>query len=43
VNLVTGEISLPHESVEIDGDAASFATFLSLLDRFDFWFEIVMP
>lgn len=42
-SLVIGEIALPHESVAVDGDAEPFATFLSLLDRFDFWFEIVMP
>lgn len=41
--LIIGEIELPHESVAIEGDAEPFATFLSLLDRFDFWFEIVMP
>ena len=27
----------------IDGDAAGFALLISWLDRFDFWFEIVMP
>ena len=43
VNLVTGEISLPHESVSIAGDADCFPAFIALLDRFDFWFEIVMP
>ncbi len=42
-SLVIGEIALPHESVAIEGDAEPFAAFLSLLDRFDFWFEIVMP
>ena len=42
-SLVIGEIELPHGSVAIEGDAEPFATFLSLLDRFDFWFEIVMP
>jgi len=42
-SLVIGEIALPHESIAVDGDAEPFATFLSLLDRFDFWFEIVMP
>ena len=29
--------------VAISGDSEPFITFLSLLDRFDFWFEIVMP
>jgi alkyl sulfatase BDS1-like metallo-beta-lactamase superfamily hydrolase len=29
--------------VRIDGDAKAFADLLGLLDRFDFWFEIVMP
>jgi len=43
VSLVTGEITLPHENVAIAGEAAPFAELLSLLDRFDFWFEIVMP
>jgi alkyl sulfatase BDS1-like metallo-beta-lactamase superfamily hydrolase len=42
-DLVIGERTLPDEAVAIDGDGEPFATFLSLLDRFDFWFEIVMP
>ncbi len=29
--------------VRIDGDTKAFADLLGLLDRFDFWFEIVMP
>ncbi len=27
----------------VDGNAADFEDFLSLLDRFDFWFNIVLP
>jgi alkyl sulfatase BDS1-like metallo-beta-lactamase superfamily hydrolase len=42
-SLVIGEIALPDENVAVDGDAAPFAALLSFLDRFDFWFEIVMP
>ncbi len=29
--------------VTIEGDADRFTEFLSLLDRFDFWFDIVTP
>ena len=29
--------------VEIDGNADKFVEFLSLLDRFDLWFNIVTP
>jgi len=27
----------------LDGDAAAFAAFLGLMDRFEFWFDIVTP
>jgi alkyl sulfatase BDS1-like metallo-beta-lactamase superfamily hydrolase len=30
-------------SLRIDGDAASFAGFLGLMDTFEFWFDIVTP
>jgi len=35
--------ALADAKVTVDGDAQVFAGFLALLDRFDFWFEIVMP
>ena len=37
------ETALADSSVEVTGDAAEFGDFLALLDRFDFWFEIVAP
>lgn len=47
VALVLAEIGLDQAlvgaKVTVDGDAQVFATFLALLDRFDFWFEIVTP
>ncbi|HVY88072.1 MAG TPA: alkyl sulfatase dimerization domain-containing protein [Hyphomonadaceae bacterium] len=39
--LVTGELS-PADAA-IDGDRSGLATLITLLDRFDFWFEIVAP
>ena len=46
-DLVIGETTLEAAAaagkVAIEGDAKPFGDFLSLLDRFDFWFEIVMP
>ncbi len=46
VSLVVGEITL--EAALADGsvtvgDSADFAQLLTWLDRFDFWFEIVLP
>jgi len=46
VSLVVGETTL--EAALADGsvtagDSADFAEFLTWLDRFDFWFEIVLP
>ena len=47
VALVTGattlEAALADGTVMIRGDAAPFAALLSMLDRFDFWFNIVAP
>jgi alkyl sulfatase BDS1-like metallo-beta-lactamase superfamily hydrolase len=47
VQLVLGEIALEDAieqgSVRAAGDAGVFRDLLSLLDRFDFWFEIVLP
>ncbi len=47
VELVVGETTLDaaiaEKKVSVEGDAKAFADFLSLLDRFDFWFEIVLP
>jgi alkyl sulfatase BDS1-like metallo-beta-lactamase superfamily hydrolase len=47
VQLVLGETTLEAAladgGVRIDGESAPFATLLGWLDRFDFWFEIVMP
>jgi len=46
-SLVLAELSLDEAlaaaSVRIAGDPEVFARFLALLDRFDFWFEIVTP
>ncbi len=45
--LIIGEhdlaAALAEKAVAIEGDATLFGDFLQLLDRFDFWFEIVMP
>ena len=45
--LVIGEhdlaAALAEKAVAIEGDATLFGDLLQLLDRFDFWFEIVMP
>ena len=30
-------------SIHLDGDADAFADFVSLLDTFEFWFDIVTP
>jgi len=47
VSLVFGmdalEDRLANETVKIERDDGSFATFLGLLDRFDLWFPIVTP
>ena len=47
VSLVLAELpldqALAEAKVKIDGEPGAFAEFLALLDRFDFWFEIVMP
>ncbi|MEP0708824.1 MAG: alkyl sulfatase dimerization domain-containing protein [Parvibaculum sp.] len=42
-DLVIGERTLPDDAVAIEGASEPFAALLSLLDRFDFWFEIVIP
>jgi len=45
--LVLGEATLADLTaagdVAISGDSAAFETLLGLLDRFDFWFEIIAP
>jgi len=47
VALVLAEVrldqALADAKVSVEGDAQVFAKFLALLDRFDFWFEIVTP
>jgi alkyl sulfatase BDS1-like metallo-beta-lactamase superfamily hydrolase len=47
VALVLAETSLDQAlaeaRVKIEGDPQVFARFLALLDRFDFWFEIIAP
>jgi alkyl sulfatase BDS1-like metallo-beta-lactamase superfamily hydrolase len=47
VALVTGaksvEAARADGSLAVQGDAAPFAEFLSWLDRFDFWFELIEP
>ncbi|HEY5071195.1 MAG TPA: alkyl sulfatase dimerization domain-containing protein [Caulobacteraceae bacterium] len=47
IALVFGETSLQPAladgSVSIEGEGGAFADFLCLLDRFDFWFEIIAP
>jgi alkyl sulfatase BDS1-like metallo-beta-lactamase superfamily hydrolase len=47
VDLVLGETDLDtamgESRVEASGDIAPFRNLLNLLDRFDFWFEIVAP
>jgi len=35
--------ALADAKVTVEGDVQVFAAFLALLDRFDFWFEIVTP
>jgi alkyl sulfatase BDS1-like metallo-beta-lactamase superfamily hydrolase len=42
-SLVLAEVQLAAAEVEIEADDGALAAFLALLDRFDFWFEIVMP
>ena len=46
-SLVIGEVgleeALTNGSVVAQGDSKPFGDFLDLLDRFDFWFEIVLP
>jgi alkyl sulfatase BDS1-like metallo-beta-lactamase superfamily hydrolase len=45
--LVLGEVELAQAiesgEVSVEGDASAFASLLGLLDRFDFWFEIIAP
>ena len=45
--LVLGDVTLADAiaggEAAIEGDAAGFETLLALLDRFDFWFEIIAP
>ena len=47
VSLVVGETTLDAAladgSVKATGDSLDFAEFLTWLDRFDFWFEIISP
>jgi alkyl sulfatase BDS1-like metallo-beta-lactamase superfamily hydrolase len=44
VGLVLGEIALDAADVAVaGGEMTPFADLLARLDRFDFWFEIVMP
>ncbi len=45
--LVLGDVTVADAiaggEASVDGDAAGFETLLALLDRFDFWFEIIAP
>ena len=45
--LVLGEVTLSDArasgDVSVDGDPTGFESLLALLDRFDFWFEIIAP
>jgi len=45
VALLIGEITMEEAvaSDSISGETAAFETLLGLLDRFDFWFEIIAP
>ncbi|WP_304176966.1 alkyl/aryl-sulfatase [Phenylobacterium aquaticum] len=45
VDLVTGERTLEAARADglVSGDTAALETLLGVLDRFDFWFEIVLP
>ena len=47
VELISGaktiEAAQADGALKLDGDAAPLAQFLSWLDRFDFWFEIIEP
>ncbi|MGB5093820.1 MAG: alkyl sulfatase dimerization domain-containing protein [Parvibaculum sp.] len=47
IALVIGEATLKaliaSKAVILSGEESAFADWLSLLDRFDFWFEIVLP
>jgi len=45
VDLVTGERTLEAAQAEglVSGETEALAALLSVLDRFDFWFEIVLP
>jgi alkyl sulfatase BDS1-like metallo-beta-lactamase superfamily hydrolase len=40
---ITLEAAIAEGAVRIAGDPADFGEMLSWLDRFDFWFEIVLP
>ena len=47
IDLAVGETALDAAitagRVRIDGDRQPFADFLTMLDKFDFWFAIVEP
>jgi alkyl sulfatase BDS1-like metallo-beta-lactamase superfamily hydrolase len=43
LGLVTADAAVAQGDVTIDGDADALGRFVSLLDTFDFWFEIVAP
>jgi len=43
LGLVTADAAVAQGDVTIDGDADALGRFVSLLDTFDFWFEIVTP
>jgi len=38
-----GRVRTAHGDVKIEGQKAAFGDFLGLLDKFDFWFNIVTP
>jgi len=41
--VITIDQAITDGKVKIDGDAAKFGEFLSMLDSFEFWFDIVTP
>lgn len=43
LGLITVDDAITGGKVTIEGDAAKFGDFLSLLDTFEFWFNIVTP
>jgi alkyl sulfatase BDS1-like metallo-beta-lactamase superfamily hydrolase len=34
---------IENEMLRVEGDAAELAGFIAMLDRFDYWFDVVTP